>query len=173
MAELVHSAWKVIPQFNSTSIKETVKFYTEELSFTLGGVHPDDNPDIEPTFCSIFVGPKADANIYFFECKKEDFHASAAMIALGTDELDEFYRLLTAKGKVFIKEPIEDKERASNSCWAQSGLLHQSLLRIVTQFQLLCPLMFEKDQTSLLLVAEKGLREIEGMEERSHRRSLG
>jgi len=110
MTELVRSAWKIIPQFHSRSINETVKFYTEELSFELGGVHPDDGGTPEPTFCSVFVGRKADANIYFFQTNAHEFQACEAMIALGTTELDEYYDRLKSGGRVAITEPIEDTE---------------------------------------------------------------
>jgi uncharacterized glyoxalase superfamily protein PhnB len=106
MAEIVRSAWKIIPQFQSRSIKATVKFYTEELSFVLGGLHPGDDA---PNFCSIFIGKKADANIYFHECSPEEFHPSKAMIALGTNELDEFHDRLRSQGKVEVVEPIKDE----------------------------------------------------------------
>jgi uncharacterized glyoxalase superfamily protein PhnB len=109
MAEIVRSAWKIIPQFPSRSIQNTVKFYTEELNFQLGGLHPDDGTS-EPTFCSIFIGKKAEANIYFEECALQDFHPAKAMIALGTAELDEFYTYLQSRRKVEIVEPIKDEE---------------------------------------------------------------
>lgn len=108
MAEVVGSAWKVIPQFPSRSICATVKFYTEELNFELGGVHPDDNSS-EPIFCSVFIGKKAAANIYFELHAPGDFHPSKAMVALGTKELDEFHEHLQSRAKVEIVEPIEDK----------------------------------------------------------------
>ena len=53
---------------------------------------------------------KVDVCICFFECKREKFRESAAMIALGTRELDEYYNALKAGGMVVIKDPIGDKE---------------------------------------------------------------
>ncbi|KAF3491477.1 glyoxalase family protein [Arthroderma uncinatum] len=121
MAAFSNSAWKIIPQFCSISIPQTIKFYTESLHFTLGGTHPDDENSI-PIFCSVAIGKKADANIYFFKTKlpsstnergSEDtervFHHSSAMIALGTTELDEYYDILTKEGTVKITRPIEDQ----------------------------------------------------------------
>jgi uncharacterized glyoxalase superfamily protein PhnB len=107
-AAVVRSAWKIIPQFQSRSIEHSVKFYTEELGFELGGTHPDDGSS-KPVFGSVFAGRKADANIYLHECKSDDFHASSTMVALGTAELDEFYQLLKARSNVKIIEDVEDK----------------------------------------------------------------
>lgn len=128
MANLTRSAWKVIPQFNSTSIPRTIDFYTKDLHFTLGGTHSDgDDEDNSPTFCSVYIGKKADANIYFFETdintapaigggdekinshSSEAFHPSSAMIALGTAELDDYYDLLLKGGTVQITRPIKDE----------------------------------------------------------------
>ncbi|KAK2822981.1 hypothetical protein FQN49_007590 [Arthroderma sp. PD_2] len=129
MASASHSAWKIIPQFCSTSIPRTIKFYTESLYFTLGGTHPDGDENSVPTFCSVAIGKKADANIYFFKTKlssstpsdqqvqertddedsEEIFHRSSTMIALGTTELDEYYNILSKEGKVKITTPIKDQ----------------------------------------------------------------
>ncbi|KAM5460241.1 Nucleolar protein 9 [Microsporum canis] len=122
MATLLQSAWKIVPQFCSTSVPRTIEFYTKSLHFTLGGTHPDDDANSTPTFCSLFIGKKADANIYFFEKKlssstqeatsednNETFHRSSTMIALGTTELDEYYNILTKEGNVKIIKPIEDQ----------------------------------------------------------------
>ncbi|EFQ98244.1 glyoxalase [Nannizzia gypsea CBS 118893] len=128
MATYSQSAWKIIPQFCSTSIPQTIEFYTKSLYFTLGGTHPDDDVNSIPTFCSVFIGKKADANIYFFKTKlpssgpdeakadgsvgeddQEIFHRSSTMIALGSIELDEYYNILLDEGKVKITKPIEDQ----------------------------------------------------------------
>ncbi|KAB8261315.1 pyridoxal phosphate-dependent transferase [Aspergillus pseudonomiae] len=101
------SAWKVIPIFQSTSISRTVQFYTEILGFELGGVKPEDGTS-ELTFCSIFMGTKAEANFYFSKASVEEFKVSEAMIALGTQELDEYYRYLKDREEVIIVEDIED-----------------------------------------------------------------
>ncbi|PIG79340.1 aminotransferase GliI-like protein [Aspergillus arachidicola] len=104
---ITKSAWKVIPMFQSTSISRTVQFYTEILGFELGSVKPEDGTS-ELTFCSIFMGRKADANFYFSKASVEAFKASEAMIALGTRELDEYYRYLKGRDEVTITEDIED-----------------------------------------------------------------
>ncbi|KAK2808915.1 hypothetical protein FQN50_004188 [Emmonsiellopsis sp. PD_5] len=114
MSTAAHSAWKIIPQFKSTDIPSTIKFYTEELHFSLGGTHPDP-PTAEdgnqPTFCSVFIGQKADANIYFFKLEQgSQFTGSSAMIALGTRQLDDYYTVLMEKGTVKITRPIADME---------------------------------------------------------------
>ncbi|KAF9215503.1 hypothetical protein BGZ59_001180 [Podila verticillata] len=106
--DIVRSAWKIIPQFPSRSIQRTIKFYTEVLNFELGGFHPDDGI-AEPTFCSVFIGKKAEANIYFDKCAPDDFHPAKAMIALGTTELDELYKCLQASTTVKIVEMIKDE----------------------------------------------------------------
>ncbi|KAF7617894.1 hypothetical protein AFLA_006804 [Aspergillus flavus NRRL3357] len=89
--------------FNS----RTVQFYTETLGFELGSVKPE-NGTSELTFCSIFMGKKADANFYFSLASVEEFKASEAMIALGTQELDEYYRYLNGRDEVTITEDVED-----------------------------------------------------------------
>jgi hypothetical protein len=103
MAQLVSSAWKIIPKFQSRSIPATMQFYATELNFKVG------DGDTKG-FCSVCIGRHADANIYFFECDAEEFHPREAMIALGTTQPDEFYEVLKARGKVDIAEPLEDKE---------------------------------------------------------------
>lgn len=144
----IDSAWKVIPMLKSRDIAATVKFYTEELGFDLGGTHSHDDQDAnrdaadqsattsmskpnaanteidsqeqtphssvlaEATFCSVYAGPKAATNFYFFKAKdNNDFRPSDVMIALGTEELDIMYHKLTSRGRniVRIVEPIEDK----------------------------------------------------------------
>ncbi|KAE8383142.1 glyoxalase family protein [Aspergillus bertholletiae] len=104
---ITKSAWKVIPMFQSTSISRTVQFYTEILGFELGSVKPEDGAS-ELTFCSIFIGKKADANFYFSKASTEEFKSSEAMIALGTQELDEYYRYVKSREEVAITEDIED-----------------------------------------------------------------
>jgi uncharacterized glyoxalase superfamily protein PhnB len=108
LTQLAQSAWKIIPQFQSRSITATVRFYTEELGFFLGGIYPDDVDASEATFCSVAMGRKADANIYFFLSKPEDFHPRAVHIALGTIQLDQYYQQLKSGGKVEMMADIED-----------------------------------------------------------------
>ena len=50
------SAWKIIPHFPSSNIKDTVNFYTENLHFHLGGIEPDDCPQEEVRMCSCSMG---------------------------------------------------------------------------------------------------------------------
>lgn len=132
----IESAWKIIPTFKSRNIAATVRFYTEELGFTLGGIynHDDetatqeeeehpvpqftateggaeepsaDSVPADATFCSVYAGPKAAANIYFFK-EKDVFQASEVMIALGTEQLDAMYLKLSRGGSVHIAESIAD-----------------------------------------------------------------
>jgi hypothetical protein len=108
LKQLAKSTWKIIPQFYSRSIAATVKCYTEELGFVLGGVSPDDIDISEAKFCSVFAGKKADANIYFFCCQAEEFRVGAAYIAMGTTQLDEYYGKLKEGGKVKIVANLGD-----------------------------------------------------------------
>ncbi|KAH6640421.1 Glyoxalase/Bleomycin resistance protein/Dihydroxybiphenyl dioxygenase [Chaetomium tenue] len=101
----VQSAWKIIPHFRSENIQATVDFYTQVLGFTVGGIHTDGQSG-QQTFCSLYAGDKAAANIYF----SRDAVQSSAWIALGTTELDDFYRELKSHGNVEIIEEITDKE---------------------------------------------------------------
>ncbi|KAJ5861358.1 uncharacterized protein N7529_008668 [Penicillium soppii] len=105
--EILKSAWKVIPMFQSRSISLTVKFYTEKLGFELASVKPEDESS-QATFCSLFIGKKADANFYFSRASNEDFNPSHAMIALGTRQLDEYYDYLGRLAGIEITEEIED-----------------------------------------------------------------
>ncbi|KAB8078635.1 glyoxalase family protein [Aspergillus leporis] len=106
-AAITKSAWKVIPMFQSRSVSLTLHFYTEILGFELGSVKPEGDTS-ELTFCSVFMGKKADANFYFSKATDEDFKPSRAMIALGTLELDEYYGYLKGREEVTLAEDIED-----------------------------------------------------------------
>ncbi|KAH6630669.1 Glyoxalase/Bleomycin resistance protein/Dihydroxybiphenyl dioxygenase [Chaetomium sp. MPI-SDFR-AT-0129] len=101
----IQSAWKIIPHFHSSNIQSTVHFYTNVLGFTIGGIHTDDQSG-QATFCSLFAGDKAAANIYF----SSSVNPSSAWVALGTEELDEFYRVLKEGGVAEIVEELGDKE---------------------------------------------------------------
>ncbi|KAK3291390.1 Glyoxalase/Bleomycin resistance protein/Dihydroxybiphenyl dioxygenase [Chaetomium fimeti] len=101
----VQSAWKIIPHFRSDNIQTTVDFYTRVLGFTVGGIHTDDQSG-KQTFCSLYAGDKAAANIYFSSAVTQ----SSAWIALGTAELDDFYQELKSHGNAEMVEDIADKE---------------------------------------------------------------
>lgn len=58
--------------------------------------------------CSVAVGAKAAANMYLFKTPVP-FEPSAAMIAMGTEQLDKYYKLLVDEAKVEISMPIEDQ----------------------------------------------------------------
>ncbi|KAF9878453.1 glyoxalase family protein [Colletotrichum karsti] len=106
----VESAWKIIPALRSRDITATVKFYTEDLGFSLGGTQSDneDDPDARPYFCSIYTGDKAAANMYFFRCEPTEFVPGRAHIALGTAGLDDFHEFVIARGVAKVTEPIRD-----------------------------------------------------------------
>ncbi|KAH8813240.1 glyoxalase family protein [Xylogone sp. PMI_703] len=120
---LLSSAWKIIPQFPSASITRTVDFYSSKLHFTCeqprttysSGAASEE--ELEPTFCSVHIGSKSQANIYFIKAPASaspspsvsTAAASNAMVALGTQQLDEYYAVLCEEGQVSIVEPIGDK----------------------------------------------------------------
>ncbi|KEF54153.1 uncharacterized protein A1O9_09948 [Exophiala aquamarina CBS 119918] len=107
--QILNTAWGVIPHFPSSSVRRTVKFYTEDLHFKLGGIDPE-NAD-EPNMCSVGIGIGAmKGNIYLFQTKDgETFHPATAMIALGTEAVDEYYDLLKKEGRVNIVDAIKDQ----------------------------------------------------------------
>lgn len=112
MATAVASAWKIIPSLESSSIEATIKFYIDDLGFTLGGTKssPPDTPGAELTFCSIFAGAKAAANFYFFQnSSPETFKSGSFFIALGTEELDQLYIHVKGKEHIRIVEPVTDQ----------------------------------------------------------------
>lgn len=107
-SDILNSAWKVIPMFESRSIDDTIEFYTKKLGFELASIKPE-NRDAELFFCSIFIGKKAEANFYFSKVKSESFKSSQAMIALGTSELDLFHAYLKRTPGIEFEEEIDDK----------------------------------------------------------------
>ncbi|KAM0746262.1 hypothetical protein T439DRAFT_275876, partial [Meredithblackwellia eburnea MCA 4105] len=87
------SVFKIIPFFHSSDIEATVNVYTKHLGFSLGGIYHHDPTSPVPTFASLFIGPKAAANIYFSTNK--DITPARAMIAIRTVEaLNELYERL-------------------------------------------------------------------------------
>ncbi|KAF4336627.1 glyoxalase family [Fusarium beomiforme] len=109
MAAPIASAWKIIPTFESQSIQKTLDFYVDFLGFTLGGVKPGDGPSSQYTFCSIFAGKKAAANIYFFKPESGIVRPGSAYIALGTEQLDKLHASVKGQRSDAIEEEIEDK----------------------------------------------------------------
>lgn len=107
--KILDTAWGVIPHFTCTSVRETVKFYTEDLHFKLGGVDPEDAT--EPNMCSVAIGIGAmKGNIYLFRVGDgEPLRPATAMIALGTEAVDQYHDLLKKEGRVTIVEPIADQ----------------------------------------------------------------
>lgn len=106
------SAWKIIPHFPSKSITSTIRFYKDVLHFKTGEALFTRKGASEPTFCSVYIGTKAEANIYFF-ClpdKKEQLSEGKAMIAMTEEGLEEYYQLLKREGKVTFVDDIEDKD---------------------------------------------------------------
>ncbi|KAJ4038419.1 hypothetical protein NW761_009245 [Fusarium oxysporum] len=108
MTAPIASAWKIIPTFESKSIQRTLDFYVDFLGFELGGVKPEDGPSSDYTFCSIFAGDKAAANIYFFK-PDGDVKPGSVYIALGTEQLDMLHDTVKGQRSDVIEEAIEDK----------------------------------------------------------------
>ncbi|KAG9022698.1 hypothetical protein FRB95_014293 [Tulasnella sp. JGI-2019a] len=104
------SVWKIVPHFPSTSISQSILFYTTALHFALGGS--------TPTFCSVFIGKQAAANIYLYfhefsaptssppDPTGNVLHPGAVHIAMGTAELEQYYELLKKEGTVSIVKEI-------------------------------------------------------------------
>ncbi|KAL6913796.1 hypothetical protein ACHAPO_002248 [Fusarium lateritium] len=109
MAAPIGSAWKIIPTFQSQSIQKTIEFYVDFLGFELGGVKPEDGHPSEYTFCSVFAGDRAAANIYFFKSKDDSFKPSSAYIALGTEQLDIMYDTIKFQRSNVIQEAVQDQ----------------------------------------------------------------
>lgn len=107
--KILDTAWGVVPHFPTSSVSRTVKFYTEDLHFKLGGINPEDAA--EPDMCSVYIGVGAmKGNIYLFQTKASaTLHPSTAMIALGTEAVDQYHDLLQAEGRVKIVDPIKDQ----------------------------------------------------------------
>lgn len=107
--KILDTAWGVIPHFPSSSVRRTVKFYTEDLHFKLGGINPEDAD--EPEMCSVYIGIGAmKGNIYLFQTQADEtLRPSTAMIALGTEAVDQYHDLLKKEGRVKIVDPIKDQ----------------------------------------------------------------
>ena len=112
--DAVSSAWKIIPGLKSKDIRVTAKFYTDGLRCQLGGMHQhvdSDNP--EPFFLSIAAGAKSVANMYYSRWEANEHESSLPVgqvwVALGTDELDQYYDAIVKKGSVRVVEKVEDK----------------------------------------------------------------
>jgi len=91
------------------SIARTIDFYCKELHFVVGGSHLPPN-STEATFCSLFKGEKAAANIYFRLSDVGNFRPSSAWIAMSLDALEGFWKELNGKKVVEVVEEIEDKD---------------------------------------------------------------
>lgn len=108
--QVAASAWKVIPFFQSSDISRTVSFYIDQLGFSLGSIETDDvSSDVKkPYFCSVYAGPKAAVNLYYSRADPQTLVKSAAMIALGTKELDEMYALVKQHAEMVVLDEIQD-----------------------------------------------------------------
>ena len=106
---ILDTAWGIIPHFPCRSVRATHKFYTEDLHFESGGIDPEDAS--EPNMCSVAIGkPAIRGNIYLFRVAEgNELHPSTAMIALGTEAVDQYHDILQTEGRVKIVEQIEDR----------------------------------------------------------------
>lgn len=106
------TAWKIIPHFPSSSIRSTVQYYAEALHFKTGDPQYIRKGHSEPTFCSVAMGLKAEANIYFFlnDDNGPQLSPGKAMIAMTAEGLEDYYELLKKEGKVKFVEDIDNKE---------------------------------------------------------------
>lgn len=109
MASASPQAWKIIPEFDSGSITRTIAFYTTHLHFLVGGSHIPPNTT-EATFCSLYKGEKAAANIYFRLCNSKSFRLGRAWIAMSTDALEALWAEVKQKEEVKVVEDIDNKE---------------------------------------------------------------
>lgn len=116
--DAISSAWKIIPCLKARDIPATAKFYTEDLRFPLSSTHGDMEADGnekgegEPTFLSVAVGDKAAANIYYSKWdggSEEKLPVGEVYIALGTEQIDQYYDALVANGRVKVVHEIGDK----------------------------------------------------------------
>ena len=108
----IQSAWKVIPQLQSRNLQASIEFYSVKLGFAIGGVHTDEGTN-DPIFASVYAGNKAVANIYLSQLAEEVqsgvITGSTIWIALGTEQVDNFYARLKSDRDVMIAEDISDK----------------------------------------------------------------
>ncbi|GKU17745.1 unnamed protein product [Fusarium langsethiae] len=93
----------------SQSIQKTIDFYVDFLGFELGGVKPEDGHPSGYTFCSVFAGDRAAANIYFFKSKDDSVRPGSAYIALGTKQLDMLYNAIKVERSDVIQEAVQDQ----------------------------------------------------------------
>ncbi|KAF8857654.1 hypothetical protein BDZ45DRAFT_674559 [Acephala macrosclerotiorum] len=104
----IKSAWKIVPQFLSQPIDRTVHFYTKNLGLRAGGIHTLEG-SLETTFCSLLVGKKAEAKIYFRTCDPGHLQPREALVAMGTKESDKFHELMKSQKSLDIFEALKDK----------------------------------------------------------------
>ena len=94
----IHTAWKIVPTFLSTSIPRTQSFYADILGFQASPDHPDPNTGV-PSFLSVAAGKHAAANIYFHLCRPQDdrpFTPSSTRIFTSTRGLEDLWKLVIA-----------------------------------------------------------------------------
>ena len=101
---ITKSAHKIIPHLRCTDVQKTADFYTKDLHFELGGIH------LDVPMVSVFMGAKAEANIYIFGIKDEEMKTGTVMVGLGRKELEEYHDLLVREGRVEIEEGLGDRE---------------------------------------------------------------
>lgn len=109
---LTRSAHKIIPHLQCASAAAIATFYTAHLHFVLGDLVLNNDPPM----ASVFMGRRAEANIYIFETPHssssgahEPVSPGTVMIGLGKAELEAYYAALVAEGSVEIVHEISDR----------------------------------------------------------------
>ena len=100
------TAWKIISRMHCHDAQKAAEFYQAHLHFQLGDLVLGQ----ETRMCSVFIGQKADANIYLFEKSKVDFTSSEVSIAMGRRAIDEYYEILRREGVVSIVREIGETD---------------------------------------------------------------
>jgi uncharacterized glyoxalase superfamily protein PhnB len=103
-SQLTRTAHKIIPHLLCRDVAKTAAFYTDALHFDLGGLH------LDVPMVSVFMGAKAEANIYIFgRAEEQDVTVGTVMVGLRKPALEQFYRVLVEEGRVEIVDPIGDR----------------------------------------------------------------
>ncbi len=101
---LTRSAHKIIPHLRCADVTKTAAFYTDHLYFEIGGLKP------EVPMVSVFMGAKADANIYIFQNPSgERISPGTIIIGLRRAELERYDVALVEEGRVEIVHEIADR----------------------------------------------------------------
>jgi hypothetical protein len=101
--QLTKTAHKIIPHLNCKDVEKTAAFYMNCLHFELGGLH------LDVPMVSVFMGAKAEANLYIFGENKEYVNVGTVMVGLGKIALEQYYQILVEEKNVEIVDDIADR----------------------------------------------------------------